>query len=146
MFHPQWSLGDQLSEFAPLYREPDFLLREELREVVNHYGILIALSSGSLTPAAMAEHTGINERNLYYYLQHLSELGYVSRRYPMTGSRPVARSVRFALDDSLLRFWFRFVYPHVSFIAQMGPERSFNELIQPNLDSYFGGCFERLCR
>ena len=135
-----------LNEFAPLHREPDFLLREELREVENYYGILIALSSGSLTPGAIAQHTGINERNLYYYLQHLCELGYVSRRYPLTGTRPVARNVRFALDDPLLRFWFRFVYPHVSFIAQMGPERSFRELIKPDLESYFGGCFERLCR
>ena len=135
-----------LSEFAPLYREPDFLLREELREVENYYGILIALSSGSATPGAVARHTGIRERNLHYYLQQLCELGYVSRRYPLTGNRPVTRNVRFALDDPLLRFWFRFVYPHLSFIAQMGPQRSFRELIRPDLESYFGTCFERLCR
>jgi len=135
-----------LSEFAPLYREPDFLLREELREVESYFGILMALSSGSRTPAAIAEHTGISERNLYYYLQHLTELGYVSRRYPLTGGRPVARSVRFVLDDPLLRFWFRFVYPHVGSVAQMGPRRSFQELVGPQLESYFGACFERLCR
>ena len=135
-----------LSEFAPLYREPDFLLREELREVANYYGILIALSSGSRTSGAIARQTGIRERSLHYYLQQLTELGYVSRRYPVTGRRPVARNVRFALDDPLLRFWFRFVYPHLGFIAQMGPRRSFQELIKPDLESYFGACFERLCR
>lgn len=135
-----------LSEFAPLYREPDFLLREELREVANYHAILIALSSGSRASAAIARQTGIPERNLHYYLQQLTELGYVSRRYPVTGRPPVARNVRFALDDPLLRFWFRFVYPHLGFIAQMGPRRSFQELIKPDLESYFGACFERLCR
>ena len=135
-----------LSEFAPLYREPDFLLREELREVANYYGILTALSSGSRPSGAIARQTGIPERNLHYYLQQLTELGYVSRRYPLTGRRPVGRNVRFALDDPLLRFWFRFVYPHLGFIAQMGPRRSFQELIRPDLQSYFGACFERLCR
>lgn len=135
-----------LSEFAPLYREPDFLLREELREVANYHAILVALSSGSRASAAIARQTGLPERNLHYYLQQLTELGYVSRRYPVTGRRPVARNVRFALDDPLLRFWFRFVYPHLGFIAQMGPRRSFQELIKPDLDSYFGACFERLCR
>ena len=135
-----------LSEFAPLYREPDFLLREELREVANYHAILVALSSGSRASAAIARQTGLPERNLHYYLQQLTELGYVSRRYPVTGRRPVARNVRFALDDPLLRFWFRFVYPHLGFIAQMGPRRSFQELIRPDLDSYFGACFERLCR
>ncbi|MEW6753035.1 MAG: hypothetical protein AB1505_18950 [Candidatus Latescibacterota bacterium] len=59
----------------------------------------------------------------------MTELGYVSRRYPLTGTRPAARSVRFALEDPLLRFWFRFVFPHLSFIARMGPERAFAELI-----------------
>lgn len=135
-----------LNEFAALYREPDFLLREELRELEKYYGILIALSSGSLTSPVVARHTGINERHIHYYLKHLIELGYVSRRYPVTGSRPVARNVRFALDDPLLRFWFRFVYPNTGFISQMGMERSFRELIRPQLDSYFGSCFERLCR
>ena len=28
----------------------------------------------------------------------------------------------------------------------MGPRRSFQELIKPDIDSYFGTCFERLCR
>ncbi len=135
-----------LGEFAPLYREPDFLLREELREVANYHAILVALSSGSRASAAIARQTGLPERNLHYYLQQLTELGYVSRRYPVTGRRPVARNVRFALDDPLLRFWFRFVYPHLGFIAQMGPRRSFQELIKPDLESYFGACFERLCR
>ena len=135
-----------LSEFAPLYREPDFLLREELREVANYHAILVALSSGSRASAAIARQTGLPERSLHYYLQQLTELGYVSRRYPVTGRRPVARNVRFALDDPLLRFWFRFVYPHLGFIAQMGPRRSFQELIKPDLESYFGACFERLCR
>ena len=135
-----------LSEFAALYREADFLLREELRELEKYYGILIALASGSLTPPAIARQTGIAEKNLYYYLQHLVELGYVARHYPITGSRPAKRKVRFVLDDPLLCFWFRFVYPNTSFIAQMGPERSFRELIRPYLDAYFGSCFERLCR
>jgi len=135
-----------LDEFAALHREPDFLLREELREVEKYYGILIALASGSLTSALIAKQIGINERNLYYYLQHLVELRYISRRYPLTSRPPAARHVRFALEDPLLRFWFRFVFPNIGYISQRGPERSFSELILPQLDSYFGSCFERLCR
>jgi hypothetical protein len=135
-----------LNEFAALYREPDFLLREELRELEKYYGILISLSSGSLTSRAIARHTGIGERHIYYYLQHLVELGYVSRRYPITGNPPVTRNVRYILEDPLLRFWFRFVYPNAGFISQMGMERSYSELVQSQLDGYFGSCFERVCR
>jgi hypothetical protein len=34
-----------LGEQAPLYREPDFLLREELREVEKYYMILMVLTT-----------------------------------------------------------------------------------------------------
>jgi len=135
-----------LNEFAPLYREPEFLLREELRDVENYYAILLAVATGFNTNRAISAETGIGERSLHYYFKQLVELGYLSRRYPLSANRPTRRSVRFVLEDPMLRFWFRFVFPNVSFISQMGPERAFTDRIRPHLDSYFGTCFERLCR
>ena len=54
--------------------------------------------------------------------------------------------MRYALGDPLLRFWFRFVFPNATFIQHQGPARTYRELIRPRLESYFGICFERLCR
>jgi AAA+ ATPase superfamily predicted ATPase len=48
-----------LSEQAPLYREPDFLLREELREVEKYYMILMALATGTLPSRDIARRSGI---------------------------------------------------------------------------------------
>lgn len=136
-----------LDDLAPLYHEPDFLLREELREVESYYAILMAMAAGARTAAEIARRTGIGDRSLQYYFKQLMELGYVRRRYPLTGAgQPAARHVRYELDDALLRFWFRFVYPNTSFIMQMGGPRAMKDRIRPELDSYFGGCFERLCR
>lgn len=135
-----------LDEFAPLYREADFLLREELREPESYYAILLSLAAGCGANREISAYTGIGERSLHYYLQQLIELGYVSRRYPLTGRLPVARHVRYVLEDPLLRFWFRFVYPNTSFILQMGAQRALADRIRPELDAYFGTCFERLCR
>ncbi len=135
-----------LSEFAPLFREPEFLLREELRGVENYHAVLHAIAAGHATTRDIAQASGLPERSLHYYLEQLAQLGYVARRHPLTGARPNARLVRYVLEDVLLRFWFRFVFPHRSFVQQQGPARSYAELIKPQLDSYFGGCFERLCR
>jgi len=135
-----------LDEFAPLYREPDFLLREELREVESYYGILLAVAAGHRTNHAISRQTGIGERTLHYYLKQLTEIGYLVRRYPVTGEKPALRNVRYTLDDPLLSFWFRFVFPNTSFILQMGPQRALRERIRPELESYFGTCFEKLCR
>lgn len=135
-----------LDEFGPLFREPEFLLREELRDVENYYAVLTAVAAGCATNQAIASQTGIPERSLHYYIQQLRALGYITRRFPLTGEKLNPRQVRYALQDPLLRFWFRFVFPNLSFIQQMGPRRSMSERIRPELDAYFGLCFERLCR
>jgi AAA+ ATPase superfamily predicted ATPase len=135
-----------LSEFAPLFREPEFLLREELRGVESYHAVLHAIAAGQATIRTIAQASGLPERSLPYYLEQLVQLGYVARRHPLTAARPSTRAVRFVLEDPLLRFWFRFVFPHRSFVQQMGAARSYADLIRPHLDAYFGSCFERLCR
>ena len=138
--------AELLDEYAPLYREADFLLREELREVTLYYAILAALAAGHSTVQEIAAQAGQDPRGLAYYLQQLLELGYIERRYPLTGKPPAARSVHYGLADPLLRFWFRFVFPHTTYLRHMGPGPAFKDLIRPHLDAYFGHCFESLCR
>lgn len=139
-------ISQVLNESAALAREPEFLLHEELRDLVPYHSVLMALAQGKSSPAQLAKATGIDVRGLNYHLNTLVELGYVGRRYPVTEARPSTRSVRYALDDPLLRFWFRFVFPHQSVLRLLGPERGFAEVVRPELDAYFGRCFERLCR
>ncbi|HTJ84877.1 MAG TPA: ATP-binding protein [Polyangiaceae bacterium] len=135
-----------LSEYGPLFHEPEFLLREELRDVSSYHGVLMAVAAGAGTAREIAERTGLPERSLPYYLEQLVSLGYVGRRYPVFGRKPAARHVRFSLEDALLRFWFRFVFPHKSAIVRLGSKRALDQIVRPSLDSYFGSCFERLCR
>jgi AAA+ ATPase superfamily predicted ATPase len=133
-------------ETGPLVREPEFLLREELREVANYHSVLLALASGSATPSEVATATGLDPRALQFYLGTLMEIGYVQRRHPLTGSPPSVRAVRYALEDPLLRFWFRFVFPNLGQIAVLGPERAVQQLVRPQFDAFAGHAFERLCR
>jgi AAA+ ATPase superfamily predicted ATPase len=135
-----------LDEYGPLAREPDFLLREELRDVESYYALLWAIAEGKGVAKDMASETSLPERSLHYYLQQLTALGYVRRIYPLSGVEPAARHVRFVLDDPLLRFWFRFVFPNQSLIQGQGATRAMREHLRPLLPAYFGECFERLCR
>ena len=135
-----------LDEYGPMAREPDFLLREELRDVESYYALLWAIAAGRVSIKEMASDTGLPERSLHYYLNQLTGLGYVARVYPLSGVAAPARHVRFVLDDPLLRFWFRFVFPHQSLIQQVGPTKALREHLRPLLPAYFGECFERLCR
>lgn len=150
-FSPALSIEQNLAtavfdELGLLFREPEFLLREELREVSTYNAILLALATGSPTNTEISKAIGIGDRALHYYLSTLVELGYVQRRFPLTGASPTARQVRYSLEDPLLRFWFRFVYPNLSLIARLGSAQAVRELVLPELEAYFGHGFERLCR
>ncbi len=131
---------------SALFKEPEFLLREELRELPKYYALLMCLSRGLAASKNIAMQTGIDERKMYYYINNLIELGYVERIYPLTSKEPANRDVRFVLKDQMLKFWFRFIYPHTAYISRVDSADSFKNLIEPNLDSYFGSCFEHLCR
>lgn len=135
-----------LDEFAPLFREPEFLLREELRDVAPYHAVLMAIALGAHTPKDIAKLSGVPERNLHYTFEQLISLGYVSRKYPVTGLKPRRTDVRFVLDDALLRFWFRFIFPHRSQLAQLEPSLAYERLVEPQLEAWAGTCFERLCR
>ncbi len=135
-----------LDEFAPLYREPEFLLREELREVGTYHAVLMAIAGGAHSPKDIARQGEVPERGLHYNLEQLAQLGYVARRYPLSGARPRRTDLRFVLDDALLRFWFRFVFPHKSQLAQLRPDQAWDRLVAPRLDAWAGEGFERLCR
>ncbi len=135
-----------LDEHAALFREPDFLLREELREVESYYALLLAVAGGHTSAREISRVSGIAPGSLPYYLKQLIELGYLARRYPLIGEGRKPRNVRYDLGDPLLRFWFRFIFPEQSQLRLLGPERALADLVKPHLDAYFGLCFERLCR
>ncbi len=135
-----------MADGAPLQTEGDFLLREELSDVEHYYAVLLAIANGHHSNRDIADASGLDPRALNYFYQQLIELGYIRKQYPLTGAKPVARNVRYQISDPFLRFWFRFVYPNTSYIRLASPEVAFANRIKPHLDSYFGHCFELLCR
>jgi hypothetical protein len=106
----------------------------------------MALAGGPIPSREISRLTGIGDRSLHYYLDHLSSLRYVGKHFPLTDAPPKARDVRYRILDPLLRFWFHFIYPHTSLIAQLGPRRAAIQVVQPSLEAYFGACYESLCR
>lgn len=151
LLNPQQSIEQNvlrllLHEHGALVREPDFLLRLELRDVAVYYSILQAIAEGSRRFKDIAAQLAINAHSLHFYLTRLESLGYILKRYPLTGRLPNKREICYEIADALLRFWFRFIHANEAKIRRLGAERAFIELIRPQLPAFWGGCFERFCR
>ncbi len=131
---------------AFLFREVDFLLKEELREPRNYLAILRAIGQGKRKFGEIVNDTGLAKNVLHKYLQVLEDLQLVVRDVPVTERAP-QRSKRslYGLVDPFIAFWFECVHPYVSDLelGEAGPALARFRQVLPQL---LGRAFERVAR
>ena len=67
-----------------LFNEVEFLLRQELREVMSYFAVIQAVALGSTTLNEIEQKSSIDRTKLTYYLNNLIELGILEKEYPVT--------------------------------------------------------------
>ncbi|HIP73440.1 MAG TPA: ATP-binding protein [Anaerolineae bacterium] len=129
--------------------EPRVLISDLIRETRNYEAALRATANGDHTPAEIARTTGVSSPNLSPYLKRLVELGFVERRLPATIPFPQRHATtrsRYHLSDPYLRFYFRFIDPHLDFIEQKQANLLW-ERIKEQFRAFIGQTtWEELCR
>lgn len=131
-----------LSKGEFLYEEPEFLLRQELREPATYMGILEAIAGGASRVTEIANEIGKDASSLSRYLDNLGELALVDRETPVTD--PDGRAV-YRLDDQFLRFWFRYVSPNRSTLEQ-GHTDPVLESVLGTFPEHVSRTFEYVCQ
>jgi len=136
-----------LAPEAYLYREPDFILREELREPRNYFSILRAISMGKTRPAEIINETGFDKNLVGKYLSVLTDLKIIRREVPVTewGFEKSKKGI-YLLEDHFFRFWFNYVYPNRSFIEEGKIDYVLDHKIMPSIDRFISWSFEEVCR
>jgi hypothetical protein len=146
-FDPEQSLTQNiethvLSKGAFLYEEPEFLLRQELREPATYMAILEAIAGGATRVTEIANEIGKNASSMSRYLKNLTELALVTRDTPVTD--PDGRGV-YRIADDFLRFWFRFVAPNRGPLEQ-GRTAPLRDSIVDSLSTHTSQTFEDVCQ
>lgn len=131
-----------LSKGEFLYEEPEFLLRQELREPATYMAILEAISGGASRVTEIANEIGKDASGLSRYLGNLDRLALVERETPITD--PDGRGL-YRLTDQYLRFWFRYVFPNRSTLEQ-GRTSPVLSSITETLPTHTSTTFEAVCR
>ncbi|WP_297092163.1 ATP-binding protein [Thermococcus sp.] len=124
-----------------LYEEPEFLLREELREPRVYKLILKGISLGYETLGELVSFTGLDRGNISRYLDVLERLDLIAYELPY-GRR---KRGRYYIRDNFFNFWFRFVYPNLADL-ELGLVGEVWKKIERELNAYYGKMFERLVR
>ncbi|WP_207589986.1 ATP-binding protein [Halomontanus rarus] len=132
-----------LSKGSFLYEEPEFFLRQELREPATYMSILEAMAAGKTTVTDIANEIGRDASGISRYLSNLQRLEAVDRRTPVT--EPDAKRGIYVNADNFFSFWFRFVSPNRTDLER-GNQQAVVEMIEAQLDEYTSRIFEDVCR
>jgi hypothetical protein len=128
-----------------LHIEPEFLLKEELREPRNYFLILKAISFGNTKSGEIVNYTQLDKTLISKYLDTLSVLHIVEKNHPVDTNKERTRDTRYKFSDNFFSFWFRFVYPSRPDIER-GETEDVMSLIGKDLNSFIGRKFEKICK
>ncbi|MDG6991087.1 MAG: ATP-binding protein [Nitrososphaerota archaeon] len=96
-----------LNQQGYFYREPYFMLAQDLRETGIYFSILNAIAFGNTSANTIANFVGIEARKIYPYIEQMTRLGLVERRTPVLGS---GRAGIYRVSDRMVHSWFNLVY------------------------------------
>lgn len=147
-FDPETSVADNVREHVVskgtfLYEEPEFFLRQELREPATYMAILEAMATGNTKVTDIANAAGRDAKGMSRYLKNLQRLEVVERLVPVTD--PNRKQGIYTINDNFFEFWFRFVYPNLSDLEQ-GNTSAVAESLMSDLNEHTSHVFEEICR
>jgi AAA+ ATPase superfamily predicted ATPase len=136
---------DCLGPGSIMLTDPALILQEQLHEPQTYESILSTIAADFHSWTDIARMAGVGESSLGHYLKVLQELELIERRDPIL-SKPHGRRGRYYVSDHFLRFYYRFVVPHLSAIER-GYLTAAVDKIYAELRSFIGvHVFEELCR
>jgi AAA+ ATPase superfamily predicted ATPase len=130
-----------LQKGAPLYDEPQSILKQEVRDAVNYNAVLGAIANGANRYSEIADKSGISSSAIAGFINNLMALNLVKKEAPVPDSGTKRHLYR--LNDNMLRFWYTFIPQNSSLIAMGKSDIAWN-LLQSRLDTYIGPVFEEI--
>lgn len=128
---------------AYLFEEPTNLIKQECRDPAQYNSIIKAIATGSSRMSEICAKTGLDTGLTTSYLHKLLSLGIVKKEMPF--GTDSSRKTIYALEDSMFRFWYRFIPDNLATINR-GLTDIVYKKIAPQITSFMGGVFEEICK
>ncbi len=137
-----------LKKGSILYSEPEFLLRQELREPGRYNSIIMSIALGRTKFSEIQDDTALDKGVLSVYLKNLIELDLIERELPVPTLReekPNPQRGIYKIKNYFFRFWYAFVFPNITLLEFGDVSEAYTKLIEPNLDYFVSSTFEDVC-
>ncbi len=130
-----------------LYEEPIFLLEREVGEIGSYFSIIKTIARGNHKLSKMASVLNVSQSNLTRYLKILIDLDLIERIVPVTESDS-SKSKRglYYLTDNFIEFWFKFIYPHRSYLEMEDTAYVMDKIRKNFIDNHVSFVFETVSR
>ncbi len=120
----------------------DVLIQEFGKEYGTYFSILTLIAAGK---TSRAEVESVIQKNVGGYLQRLEEDYLIIRRQRPMFSKVGTRSIKYAIDDNFLNFWFRFIFKYNGTV-ELGNYDYLRQLIDRDFTTYAGHLLEKFIR
>ena len=136
-----------LSKDGFLYEEPDFLLNEEVQAPVNYFSVRKARSDGNHKLSKIGLAIGQETSAITPYLKTLMNLGFVTKRVPVTEKNPErTRKGLYYVADNFIRFWFTYVYPFKGELELGNQQIVLDQMTKDFRQKFVAFTYESICR
>jgi uncharacterized protein len=132
---------------ALLQDEPRVLLHDYFTQPGNYLSIIGQVAKSVHSPKEIAQNLALETGTVGHYLHTLVRLGLVRREVPATERQPErSRKSRYEVADPYLRFYFRFLEPHLAHLAR-GAYKAVWQTVERHWRAFVGThTYEELCR
>jgi len=111
-----------------MFEEPANLLRREVRDTTYYNAVLRAIAAGHTKNSEIASTVGLETSACTAYLKNLAAIGLVGKYTPVT--EKAGKKTVYEIDDSMFRFWYRFVPDNLSAIRSGKVDRIWRDVAQ----------------
>ena len=132
---------------ALLLSEGERLLAANFRQPHIYHAILCSVACGAVHMKDIAEAVGMPVNKTSKYVQVLLQHNYLRRLIPVIEAQEDKqhKNTYYVLQDSVLSFWYQYVYPYISSIRMGFGNFLLRTKILPNLEKYGRQIFFKIC-
>jgi AAA+ ATPase superfamily predicted ATPase len=122
------------------------LLSSELRELSVYQTLLLSIARGNEKLNDLFKDTGFSRAKIIVYLKNLEAFDIVEKVVSFdTGGWENAKKGVYRIKNPYINFYYKFIYPNLSDLEMMEPEKFYNTYIEPGLDEYLRWTFIKVC-